>query len=86
MEELRIILKPELTELENRLRVNKTNLSATIRRLTSAKDDRPVARQIGSIGIVFLVFIIGAIIASDLTSIKHHINNVKLIWKIKADR
>lgn len=86
MEELRIILKPELTELENRLRVNKANLSATIRRLTSAKDERPVAKQIGSIGIMFLAFIVGAFIASDLTSIKYHINNVKLIWKMKPDR
>ncbi|CAG2232519.1 unnamed protein product [Mytilus edulis] len=50
-EELKIILKPELDKLEKELRVDKQNLSAVIRKLTSAHDKRPSARHLGSFGI-----------------------------------
>lgn len=83
LEELRIILQPELTKLEEKLRVNKANLSSTIRKLTCAKDNRPVAKGIGAVGIVFIICLIACILIADMTSLKQHISNIKKIWNIK---
>ncbi|XP_052094387.1 uncharacterized protein LOC127730168 [Mytilus californianus] len=85
-EELKIILKPELIKLEKELRVDKHNLSATLRKLTSAHDKRPSSRHIGSFGIVFLILLCLLIFASDLISIKQHIITIKRIWNIKVKR
>lgn len=85
-EELKIILKPELDKLEKELRVDKQNLSAVIRKLTSAHDKRPSARHLGSFGIVFLIVLCLLILASDLISIKQHIITIKRIWNIKVKR
>ncbi|XP_076090037.1 uncharacterized protein LOC143062109 isoform X1 [Mytilus galloprovincialis] len=85
-EELKIILKPELDKLEKELRIDKHNLSAVIRKLTSAHDKRPSARHLGSFGIVFLIVLCLLIFASDLISIKQHIITIKRIWNIKVKR
>ncbi|XP_063420138.1 uncharacterized protein LOC134705323 [Mytilus trossulus] len=85
-EELKIILKPELDKLEKELRVDKHNLSAVLRKLTSAHDKRPSARHLGSFGIVFLIVLCLLIFASDLISIKQHIITIKRIWNIKVKR
>ncbi|CAC5386301.1 unnamed protein product [Mytilus coruscus] len=85
-EELKIILKPELIKLEKELRVDKHNLSATLRKLTSAHDKRPSSRHIGSFGIVFLIFLCLLFFTSDLISIKQHIITIKRMWNIKVKR
>ena len=47
--------------------MDKSNLSATTRKKTSAPDHRPSARGLGAVGIIVIVTVIVSIIALDLT-------------------
>lgn len=49
--------------------IPKKNLSSTLRRKTSAQDDRPSAQGIGYIGIAFLCAVFGGLILMDLGSL-----------------
>lgn len=73
MEELRIILRPVLDKLEKELKVDKTKLSSTIRKLASAEDHRPSSKHIGYIGIIFLVSVIALVVISDVISFKQYV-------------
>lgn len=55
----------EILDMKQRLLVNKKELSSFIRSKTSAKDDRPTAKGIGSIGIVMLVLSAAVILIMD---------------------
>ncbi|XP_070200528.1 uncharacterized protein [Littorina saxatilis] len=56
-----------IQDIEENLLLNKTNLSSTVRRLTSAADDRPSACVMGGCGIIVLVVTAVLIIAPDAT-------------------
>ncbi|XP_060600619.1 uncharacterized protein LOC132754047 [Ruditapes philippinarum] len=63
-------LKNVTKKIEKELSVNKSTLSSTIRRKTSAQDDRPSATAIGySLGVALLVSSLGAILLSDLPKV-----------------
>lgn len=64
-------------ETKKELAVNKTSLSSFVRKKTSAKDDRPSAAGIGSVGIVMLVFVSVLIIGSDLAFLQQYIRSAK---------
>ncbi|KAJ8297574.1 hypothetical protein KUTeg_024105, partial [Tegillarca granosa] len=53
------------------------NLSSSIRKKTSAKDDRPSSTGIGSVGIVFFVIVFGGLILSDVTALYQHLKILK---------
>ncbi|KAJ8298627.1 hypothetical protein KUTeg_022687, partial [Tegillarca granosa] len=55
----------EILEMKRKLLVNKKELSSFIRSKTSAKDDRPTAKGIGSIGILMLILSVSVILIMD---------------------
>ena len=73
MAEWREILTPVLDEIKKNLTVNKANLSATIRRLSSAPDERQSSKSVGLIGIALISFVCASFILIDITSIRRHI-------------
>lgn len=81
MDELRKILGPALKKLEDDLKVDKSNLSATINKRISAGDTRTSSSSLGVLGIALLTFIIGGIILLDSTSLSRHIQAIKDITK-----
>ena len=54
-------------ELKKELTLNRRELSSSIRKKTSAKDDRPSAKTLGSLGVISLSLVIGFIIFLDIT-------------------
>ena len=68
------ILAPELDMIKEELKLNKYNLSANIRRRTSASDNRTSSKGIGITGIICLTLVIGLIILSDISSIREQIH------------
>lgn len=66
------MLENRLEELKKILQIDETTTSSYIRKHTSVMDDRPSVQTMGSIGVIFLILIIGFIIASDLINFKHH--------------
>ena len=77
MEELREILAPVTEKLEKELKVDTTNLSATINKRISAKDSRKSSQSLGIMGIVFLSLIFGGIILIDLTSCPKYVSDCR---------
>nr|KAG5699134.1 hypothetical protein BaRGS_014433 [Batillaria attramentaria] len=74
----------EIKKTQEDLLLDTSNLSATIRRKTSAKDSRPAAQATGAIGIVMLVVVFGSIILPDLVSVVHAV--VKAIRNFIRDK
>jgi len=72
MEEWRVILAPVLDEIKKNLTVDKTNLSATIRKLSSAPDGRQSSKSVGFVGIALISFVCASFILIDITSIRRH--------------
>lgn len=68
-------------EIKKELTVEKGNLSSSIRKKISAKDNRPSSTGIGSVGIVFFVIVFGGLILSDVSAIYQHLiilkNNIR---------
>ncbi|KAK7109814.1 hypothetical protein V1264_013795 [Littorina saxatilis] len=54
-------------KLVSELKVNKTNLSSTLRRKTSAPDHRPSAQGLGVVGVIVVVAVLVCIVALDLS-------------------
>ena len=52
-----------------KLTVDKSNLSSTTRKKTSAPDYRPSAQGLGAVGVIVIVAVIASIVALDLTTI-----------------
>jgi len=73
MAEWREILTPVLDEIKKNLTVNKANLSATIRKLSSAPDERQSSKSVGFIGIALISFVCASFILIDITSIRRHL-------------
>ncbi|KAK3596840.1 hypothetical protein CHS0354_039829 [Potamilus streckersoni] len=68
-EEKSLINEKRIQELGEEMSVTTKDLSASARKLVSAKDSRPTAAAVGTIGIAFLVVVFGSIIALDIQAI-----------------
>jgi hypothetical protein len=67
-----------LYNLTSKLRVNKTNLSSTKRRLKSMEDFRRSAMNLGYVGSAVIGLIIAIIVLSDLTNlVRHNYNRLR---------
>lgn len=62
------MLQEKLTKLKTILTVDKTKTSSYIRKLTSAKDNRPSSQAIGAVGLVFIIITFGLIVLSDVVN------------------
>ena len=54
-----------LEKIIEKLRVNKSTLSATIRKKTSATDNRPSSVSVGAIAVVLIATVFGLLVAGD---------------------
>ncbi|XP_052087167.1 mucin-3A-like [Mytilus californianus] len=68
IDELLEKLAPQLAKMEKELSIDKSNLSATINKRISAKDERKSSQSIGILGIVFIVSVILGVVIIDLMS------------------
>ncbi|XP_071145884.1 uncharacterized protein [Mytilus edulis] len=66
LDQLRVLLKPELDLMKKELSVNKYNTSRMRRSKTSAPDDRVSATSIGYVGVVVICFITFLIVLFDI--------------------
>ncbi|XP_063404318.1 uncharacterized protein LOC134687793 [Mytilus trossulus] len=69
IDELFEMLAPQLAKMEKELSVDKSNLSATVNKRISAKDERKSSQSIGILGIVFIVTVILSVVIIDLMSL-----------------
>ncbi|KAL4217782.1 hypothetical protein ACF0H5_022520 [Mactra antiquata] len=78
-------IEEKVLELVKKLTVSKDQLSATIRKKISASDDRPQATTVGTVAIVWLGVMVGAIIILDISSVirdvKMLVSNVRSLFK-----
>lgn len=79
MEDLKRELEPVIRKIQNELKVNKTNLSSTIRKLTSAKDERKSSHAIGFFGALFISVIFGTVFFMDIVMLRQQIDNIRKI-------
>ncbi|CAC5357220.1 unnamed protein product [Mytilus coruscus] len=86
IEELKKELEPVIRQIQDQLKVNKTELSSTIRKLTSAKDERKSSHTIGFVGAVFISVIFGTVFFMDLVMFRQHINNIRKICDRKKKK
>ena len=70
-EEWREILLPKLDEMKARLSLNLSALSRTIRKRTSASDDRVSSKGLGIVGVIIILIVITFIILSDISTVIH---------------
>lgn len=66
-------LTKNIEEMKKKLAVNKEQLSSSIRKKISVKDDRPSAKAVGSVGVVILAVCFGLLIALDYVTLTRHI-------------
>ncbi|CAG2233632.1 unnamed protein product [Mytilus edulis] len=64
-DDLKEIMKEELNEMKSNLTIDSTNISASIRKHISARDDRPSAASVGYIGVALLLIPLMIIICFD---------------------
>ncbi|CAC5357224.1 unnamed protein product [Mytilus coruscus] len=76
-------LEHVIRQIQDELKVNKTKLSLTIRKLTSAKDDRKTSKTIGFCGAVFISVVVGLVVFIDIVMLKQHIEK---IWKKSSSK
>ena len=75
-------MQEKVLAIQKKLAVNVSELSATIRRLTSAEDNRPSAMSLGYLGISLIVGVFGTIFIIDATTLLRDIR--KLVNNLKA--
>ena len=80
-EELQKVLEPTLERIRQELKVNKTNLSSNLRKLTSAQDKRPSSGAMGWLAIVFIAVVVGLVILIDIVWIKQRLVDVGWLRK-----
>ncbi|CAG2257466.1 unnamed protein product [Mytilus edulis] len=78
-EELRQILQPQITELQNEMKLDKKNISRWKRNYISVADKRESARYMGIVGVVVLGAIVGTVVLLDLLSLQKHIRQIRRI-------
>lgn len=76
-EELVEILQKKLDEVKEQLKVQMTDIPVVKARKVSATDARPSAKNVGLIGVGFLVFVFGGILVLDLLSLPGFLRRVK---------
>nr|XP_011430653.1 uncharacterized protein LOC105330588 [Crassostrea gigas] len=76
-EELVQILQKKLDEVKEQLKVQMTDIPVVKARKVSATDARPSAKNVGLIGVGFLVFVFGGILVLDLLSLPGFLRRVK---------
>ncbi|CAG2233599.1 HMCN [Mytilus edulis] len=64
-DDLKEIMKEELDDLKSNLILDSKNISATIRKRISARDDRPSAAYVGYVGVVLLLIPLVILISLD---------------------
>ncbi|CAG2205785.1 unnamed protein product [Mytilus edulis] len=64
-DDLKEIMKEELNEMKSNLTIDSKNISATIRKHISARDDRPSAASVGYVGVALLLIPLMMIICFD---------------------
>ncbi|XP_065921131.1 uncharacterized protein [Magallana gigas] len=63
-----------IEKMKKELIVNKEQLSSTLRKKISVKDNRPSSQSIGSFGVVIIVFVFSLLLAADVMILKNHIS------------
>ncbi|VDH91350.1 Hypothetical predicted protein [Mytilus galloprovincialis] len=81
-EEMLAYMEPSLKKVLDEMKLQKDKLSQSIRKRTSAKDDRKSSTQIGIAGVVFIGATFGLIIVIDIISIKRYVQNVREAFNI----
>ncbi|CAG2190367.1 unnamed protein product [Mytilus edulis] len=69
-EELQIIMSEELEDLKRELRVRRSILTSSLRKLNSAGDNRTSSKSIGIAAAIFLIIVVCLIILLDLIRLK----------------
>ncbi|CAG2233635.1 SEMA5 [Mytilus edulis] len=64
-DDIKNIMKEELNEIKSNLTIDSKNMSATIRKHISARDDRPSAASVGYVGVALLLIPLVMIIFAD---------------------
>ncbi|CAC5398760.1 HMCN [Mytilus coruscus] len=64
-DDLKEMMKEELNEIKSNLTIDSKNISATIRKRISARDDRPSAASVGYVGVALLLIPLVMIIIAD---------------------
>ncbi|XP_052690038.1 uncharacterized protein LOC128168021 [Crassostrea angulata] len=67
-------LSKVIEKMKKELIVNKEQLSSTLRKKISVKDNRPSSQSIGSFGVVIIVFVFALLLAADVMILKNHIS------------
>ncbi|XP_076071686.1 uncharacterized protein LOC143043112 [Mytilus galloprovincialis] len=70
-EELQIIMSEELEDLKRELRVRRSILTSSLRKLNSAGDNRTSSKSIGIAAAMFLIIVVCLIILLDLIKLKN---------------
>lgn len=79
------VLNEKLNELKRKLAVNVTSLSASVRQKTSAPDARVSSTAMGAVGLGIIIFLLLALVASDLGRFFAFLKNV-LLKRLNVDR
>ncbi|XP_052227045.1 uncharacterized protein LOC127841939 isoform X2 [Dreissena polymorpha] len=72
-----LTIEEQVANIVRRLRLDKTTLTSTLRKKTSATDNRPVSKSIGYIGITFMSIVFGLIIFSDALKLWNYLRQFK---------
>jgi hypothetical protein len=56
-----------------KLRVDKTKVSATLRKKTSAQDNRAISKSVGYVSLVFMCIVFGLMVLSDVTKFVQYV-------------
>ncbi|CAG2247874.1 unnamed protein product [Mytilus edulis] len=82
-EELLKELESELQKIKKELAVNKTQLSSSIRRRTSAPDKRKSSETMGLAGAAFICIVVGVVVLVDLLSLVKFVKSTITSWNFK---
>lgn len=69
--------------IKKELEMNKTHLSATIRKLTSAPDKRKYSKTMGLAGTTFVFVVVGLMILNNILTIVKHVKSAVTLWNSK---
>ena len=75
-DDLKEVMKDELDEMKSNLTIDSKNMSATIRKRISARDDRPSAASVGYVGVALLLIPLLMIISFDVPRFWAMVTNV----------
>ncbi|XP_063417615.1 uncharacterized protein LOC134700180 [Mytilus trossulus] len=82
-EELLKGLESELQNIQKELAVNKTQLSSSIRRRSSAPDKRKSSKTMGLAGAAFICIVVGLVVLVDFLSFDQFVKSTNTFWNTK---